>query len=188
MTSRRFKKTQKSKETAHLRGFLLVRARHGASSCRAPMRVEVGACSRGTKGSAAPKRPRHASQSIPLCEVRCLSARPDLTEKSRKLVDGGELILLISPAGAKHWRCKYRFGGREKLLAVGPYPSIALLMRVSPATRLDSSRAHPWIQPLRAEPARSRRRPRHPTHWRPSAASGIRSSREGWQAVTPSSG
>jgi integrase len=46
--------------------------------------------------------------------------------KSRKLFDGGGLYLLITPTGAKGWRFKYRFAGREKLLSFGSYPDISL--------------------------------------------------------------
>ncbi len=47
-------------------------------------------------------------------------------EKARKLFDGHGLYLLILPTGGKYWRFKYRFGGKEKLLALGTYPEIAL--------------------------------------------------------------
>lgn len=41
--------------------------------------------------------------------------------KPYKLFDGGGLFLLVQPGGSKLWRLKYRFGGKEKLLAVGSY-------------------------------------------------------------------
>ncbi|MGF6610761.1 putative nucleotidyltransferase [Paraburkholderia sp. WSM4175] len=47
-------------------------------------------------------------------------------EKPNKLFDGGGLFLLITPAGQKYWRQKYRFGGKEKLLAIGVYPDVGL--------------------------------------------------------------
>lgn len=46
--------------------------------------------------------------------------------KPYKIFDGGGLYLLINPIGSKLWRLKYRFGGREKLLSIGPYPLISL--------------------------------------------------------------
>ena len=46
--------------------------------------------------------------------------------KARKLFDGGGLYLLLTPAGGKLWRFKYRYGGREKLLALGAYPGAGL--------------------------------------------------------------
>jgi integrase len=43
-----------------------------------------------------------------------------------KKTDGGGLFLLINPNGSKAWRYKYRFLGKEKLLAIGVYPEISL--------------------------------------------------------------
>jgi integrase len=36
------------------------------------------------------------------------------------------MFLLITPTGGKLWRLKYRFEGREKLLALGAYPEVGL--------------------------------------------------------------
>ena len=36
------------------------------------------------------------------------------------------MFLLVTPAGGKLWRLKYRVDGREKLLAIGAYPEIGL--------------------------------------------------------------
>ncbi|MBP0594563.1 integrase arm-type DNA-binding domain-containing protein [Paraburkholderia sp. LEh10] len=47
-------------------------------------------------------------------------------DKPLKLFDGGGLFLLIAPTGGKLWRLKYRFGGKEKLLALGAYPAVSL--------------------------------------------------------------
>ncbi len=47
-------------------------------------------------------------------------------EKSYKVSDSGGLHLLITPAGGKLWRWKYRFQGAEKLMALGRYPDISL--------------------------------------------------------------
>lgn len=43
-----------------------------------------------------------------------------------KLSDGSGLQLWVQPSGTKLWRVAYRFGGKQKLLAVGPYPVISL--------------------------------------------------------------
>ena len=43
------------------------------------------------------------------------------TGKPHKLADGDGLYLLIKPNGARLWRFKYRFGGKEKLAAFGGY-------------------------------------------------------------------
>ena len=48
------------------------------------------------------------------------------SEKARKLADGGGMYLEIAPTGGKHWRLKYRFGGKEKRLALGSYPETSL--------------------------------------------------------------
>ncbi|MBN2427881.1 MAG: integrase arm-type DNA-binding domain-containing protein [Deltaproteobacteria bacterium] len=47
-------------------------------------------------------------------------------EKQVKLSDGGGMYLLVTPSGGKCWRLKYRFGGKEKTLALGTYPEISL--------------------------------------------------------------
>lgn len=47
-------------------------------------------------------------------------------DKAFKLSDGGGLYLLINPNGSRYWRLKYRFAGKEKLLAVGVYPEVTL--------------------------------------------------------------
>ena len=39
-----------------------------------------------------------------------------------KLADGEGLTLLINPNGSKLWRFRYRYEGREKMLALGSYP------------------------------------------------------------------
>lgn len=47
-------------------------------------------------------------------------------EKQWRLPDGGGLHLLIHPNGSKYWRFKYRYNGKEKLLALGVYPDVTL--------------------------------------------------------------
>ncbi|MGO9605460.1 MAG: tyrosine-type recombinase/integrase [Candidatus Binataceae bacterium] len=46
--------------------------------------------------------------------------------KPYKLFDERGLYLLVVPSGGKWWRLKYRFGGKEKLLALGTYPDVSL--------------------------------------------------------------
>jgi integrase len=36
------------------------------------------------------------------------------------------MFLFVHPSGSKYWRLKYRFAGKEKLLALGVYPDIGL--------------------------------------------------------------
>jgi integrase len=72
----------------------------------------------------------------------CSSSRPQSTRKSAKLLtdkeiqnakpraklyklaDGDGLHLEVSPSGGKLWRLRYRFGGKEKMLALGKYPDV----------------------------------------------------------------
>ena len=46
--------------------------------------------------------------------------------KQYKLGDSLGLYLLVTPAGGKLWRLKYRLAGKEKLMAFGAYPEISL--------------------------------------------------------------
>ncbi|MAL95234.1 MAG: integrase [Haliea sp.] len=47
-------------------------------------------------------------------------------DKDRKLSDGGGLFLMVTRNGGKRWRYKYRYAGKEKLLALGTYPELSL--------------------------------------------------------------
>jgi hypothetical protein len=47
-------------------------------------------------------------------------------EKAYRLFDGGGLSLLVTPAGGKLWRFKYRFNNTEKNLSLGSYPETSL--------------------------------------------------------------
>lgn len=55
-------------------------------------------------------------------EIRAF--RPD--DKPFKKADGKGLYLEVFPNGSKLWRLKYRFGGKEKRLALGSYPGVTL--------------------------------------------------------------
>lgn len=59
-----------------------------------------------------------------LTDLQIRAFRP--SDRPYKSSDGGGLHLLVSPAGSKLWRIAYRFGGKQKLLAVGPYPTVSL--------------------------------------------------------------
>ena len=63
---------------------------------------------------------------MPLTDIKIRSAKP--RDKAYKLFDSGGLYLEVTPAGGKYWRWKYRFGGKEKRLAFGVYPGVALKM------------------------------------------------------------
>lgn len=61
---------------------------------------------------------------MPLNDTTLRNTRPK--DKPQKLSDGGGLYLHIMPSGGKHWRMAYRFGGKQKVLAFGPYPLLSL--------------------------------------------------------------
>lgn len=52
-----------------------------------------------------------------LTDVAIRNTKPGV--KPIKLADGAGMFLLVTPAGGKLWRLKYRIDGREKLLAIG---------------------------------------------------------------------
>ena len=61
---------------------------------------------------------------MPLYDATIRAAKQ--SDKLRKLSDGQGLQLHISTAGGKLWRLAYRFGGKQKLLALGRYPAVTL--------------------------------------------------------------
>lgn len=60
---------------------------------------------------------------MPLTDLQIRKEKP--TDKPRKLSDGGGLYLLVNQTG-KYWRWKYRFEGKEKVMALGVYPEVTL--------------------------------------------------------------
>jgi integrase len=61
---------------------------------------------------------------MPLSDKSAANAKPAV--KPYRLFDGKGLYLEVSPSAAKYWRVKYRFGGKEKRLALGVYPEVSL--------------------------------------------------------------
>lgn len=59
-----------------------------------------------------------------LTTKQCQNAKPQ--EKPYKLADSGGLYLLINPNGSKYWRLKYRYLGKEKLMALSTFPTVSL--------------------------------------------------------------
>jgi integrase len=59
-----------------------------------------------------------------LTDTKARNAKP--REKQFKLYDTDGLFLLVTPAGGKWWRFKYRFSDKEKLLSLGTYPEVSL--------------------------------------------------------------
>ncbi len=61
---------------------------------------------------------------LALTDTAVRNAKPG--KKPLKLFDERGLFLLVTPAGGKWWRFRYRFDGKEKLLSMGVYPDVGL--------------------------------------------------------------
>lgn len=61
---------------------------------------------------------------MPLSDIKVKASKA--RTRSYKVADGGGLYLLVTPAGSRYWRMKYRFQRKEKLLSFGVYPEIGL--------------------------------------------------------------
>ncbi|EFF1411213.1 integrase arm-type DNA-binding domain-containing protein [Escherichia coli] len=59
-----------------------------------------------------------------LTDIKVRSAKPQ--EKEYTLVDGDGMFLLVHPNGSKYWRFRFRFGGKQHLIAFGVYPETSL--------------------------------------------------------------
>ncbi|HHT2663327.1 TPA: tyrosine-type recombinase/integrase [Citrobacter freundii] len=59
-----------------------------------------------------------------LTDTKVRSAKTEAKEYS--LVDGDGMFLLIHPNGSKYWRFRFRFGGKQHLMAFGVYPETSL--------------------------------------------------------------
>lgn len=70
------------------------------------------------------KYPQMAKKTLKLHDSTIRSAKPG--HKPYKLADGQSLYLLVNPNGSRYWRQKYRLAGKEKLLALGVYPTVGL--------------------------------------------------------------
>jgi hypothetical protein len=46
-----------------------------------------------------------------LTATECKNAKPK--DRAYKLADGGGMFLLVQPNGARYWRLKYRYAGKE---------------------------------------------------------------------------
>jgi integrase len=67
----------------------------------------------------------------------------------QKLADGGNLYLLVSPAGGKLWRLNYRYLGKQKTVSLGSYPDVTLAMareRALETKKLLASGRDPAVQ------------------------------------------
>lgn len=59
-----------------------------------------------------------------LTTARIAAEKPG--DRPRKLSDGGGLFLLVTPAGGRWWRFRYRAPTGERLLSLGTYPETSL--------------------------------------------------------------
>jgi integrase len=62
---------------------------------------------------------------MPLTDATIRNAQA-VPGKTPKLSDGGGLQVWITGSGSKLWYLAYRFGGKQRKLAIGPYPRIGL--------------------------------------------------------------
>src|ERR1700730_18189135 len=75
--------------------------------------------------------------------------RENPEQKPYSMSDSGGLHIVISPAGGKLWRWKYRFESKEKLMALGKYPQVPLAMdreRHGERRRLLATGVYPMAQ------------------------------------------
>lgn len=61
---------------------------------------------------------------MPLSDAAVRNLKPQ--EKPYKVSDFDGLFVLVKPNGSRLWQFKYRIGGKEKLLSIGPYPETSL--------------------------------------------------------------
>jgi len=61
-----------------------------------------------------------------LTSVACRNASCPPDKPRLRLADSGGLYLEIAATGSKRWFVKYRFGGKEKRLALGSFPDISV--------------------------------------------------------------
>ena len=92
---------------------------------------------------------------MPLSDTTVRMVKPRL--KTFKLSDGHGLYLEVAPSGSRYWRFKYRFGGKEKRLALGVYPVVTLAR--ARADTLEARRLlHDRIDPAMRKKERSVKR------------------------------
>ena len=61
-----------------------------------------------------------------LTEISCKSALCPADKPRTRFADAGGLYLEVAASGSKRWFWKYRFGPKEKRLAIGGYPEVKL--------------------------------------------------------------
>jgi hypothetical protein len=81
-----------------------------------------------------------------LTDTAIRNAKP--RDRDYKLADSGGLYLLMTPAGGKLWRLKYRSDGVERKLSLGRYPAVTLATPARTATLPTPGRKAGTILPL----------------------------------------
>jgi hypothetical protein len=61
---------------------------------------------------------------MPLTDLQCRSAACPLGLARARFADGHGMYLEVQPNGARYWRLKYRYAGKEKRLSLGVYPDV----------------------------------------------------------------
>ncbi|MDR0219259.1 MAG: integrase arm-type DNA-binding domain-containing protein [Enterobacteriaceae bacterium] len=59
-----------------------------------------------------------------LTDTKVRASKP--AEKAYTITDSDGLFLYVHPNGSKYWRFRFRFGGKQHLMAFGVYPEISL--------------------------------------------------------------
>ena len=95
---------------------------------------------------------------MPLSDAACRNATSG--GKPVKISDGRGLYLLVQPTGAKLWRLAYRFGGKQKTLALGTYPVVSLSEARKRREMAKDQLASGLTRVTR------RKRPKRPLEWR----------------------
>jgi hypothetical protein len=89
-----------------------------------------------------------------LNDVAIRKAKPEA--KPYRIADGGGMYLEVTPTGSKYWRLAYRYGGKQKVLALGVYPDVPLTLareRRDEARKLLAQDIHPGEQMKAAKAA-----------------------------------
>ncbi len=87
-----------------------------------------------------------------LNDVAVRKAKPEA--KAFRMADGGGMYLEVTPTGSKYWRLAYRFGGKQKTLALGVYPDVSLALareRRDDARKLLANDVDPGIHKQQAK-------------------------------------
>jgi len=87
-----------------------------------------------------------------LTDTAIRNAKPK--DKPYRLSDALGLYIEIAASGGKLWRLKYRFGGKEKRLALGVYGDVSLQdarKQREAARKILSRRGRPWGRPQGAK-------------------------------------